>query len=301
MRHYIGIEAGGTKFICALGDEKGNILKRVRIQTSVPEKTLPQVFDFIEQQAESIAAIGIACFGPLELDKQSPQYGYITSTPKLPWVNFDMVGAFKKKFSIPIGFDTDVNTAALGEYHFGAAKNIDHFIYTTVGTGIGTGAIVSGQILHGAMHLEAGHMLIPHDFAKDPFQGVCPYHQDCLEGLASGPAMKARWLVQSALDLPKDHEAWDLEADYLAIACMNFILTLSPKKIILGGGVMKQTQLFPKIRQRLNERLQGYIKHAAIIDNLETFISPTGLGENSGICGTIALANLAYQQTTESA
>lgn len=298
MHNFIGIEAGGTKFICAIGNEQGDIKERARIPTTTPSETIPLVIEYIrnQQKKSSIDAIGIACFGPLELNKHSPQYGHITATPKTSWKNFDIVGTLKKEFGLPIGFDTDVNASALGEQCWGAAQHVDHFIYVTVGTGIGGGAMIDGKLLHGALHPEMGHILIPRT-PDDDFPGVCPYHQDCLEGLASGPSMKERWHVKSALDLSADHKAWDLEAQYLAIACMNFTLLLSPKKIILGGGVMQQTHLFELIREKLKTLLAGYIQHPTVSTEIEDFISPSGLTENPGVCGAVALAEQAYKTT----
>jgi fructokinase len=196
----------------------------------------------------------------------------------------------KKQFDLPIGFDTDVNAAALGEHCWGAAQGSNHFIYITVGTGIGGGVMINNKLLHGSPHPEMGHLLIPQDKMRDTFEGVCPYHKNCLEGLASGPAMKKRWKVASALDLPHEHEAWDLEAHYLSVACMNYTLTLAPEKIILGGGVMKQKQLFEKIHQQLPLLLNGYIPLSHLKEKIYDYIIPAGLGDNAGISGAIALA-----------
>lgn len=299
MKYFIGIEAGGTKFVCAVGNQSGEISERIVFSTEIPELTLPKIIAYIHQQSlnKKIVAIGIGCFGPIELDKKSFQYGSITATPKPGWKNFNIVSHLQNSYNIPIGFDTDVNAAAMGEHYWGAAKKSDHFIYLTVGTGIGGGAMIDGKLLHGALHPEMGHILIPQDTLRDPFPGICPYHHNCLEGLASGPALMKRWNVQSAMDLPPDHQAWDLEAFYLAAACANYTLTLSPQKIILGGGVMKQKNLFSKIHHYLPNILNGYIQHENIADKIKDYIIPTGLGENAGIAGAIALANQAYEET----
>jgi fructokinase len=299
LNRFAGIEAGGTKFVCAIGNNQGEISERIIFPTESPALTLQKVFEYIDTQdrLEKIDAIGVACFGPVELDKRSRHYGHITATPKPDWQYFDIVGQLKNRFNLPVGFDTDVNGAALGEHYWGAAKLIDHFMYITVGTGIGGGVMVNKKLVHGAPHPEMGHLLIPQDKLRDPFPGVCPYHNNCLEGLASGPAMMKRWNVKSALDLPPEHEAWNLEAYYLAVACMNYILTLAPEKIILGGGVMKQTHLFEKIHQQLPLLLNGYIPHENIItDKIHEYIIPAGLGENAGISGAIALAEDIYEQ-----
>lgn len=302
LERFIGIEAGGTKFVCAVGNRRGEISERIRFPTETPELTLPKIIDYIHQQSlhGKIDAIGIGSFGPLELDKKSSHYGCITATPKPGWRYFNIVAELKKRFDLPIGFDTDVNAAAMGEHYWGAAKQTDHFIYLTVGTGIGGGAMVNGKLLHGALHPEMGHILIPQDKLHDPFIGVCPYHHNCLEGLACGPALMKRWGVQSALDLPSEHEAWDLEAYYLAAACANYTLILSPNKIILGGGVMKQKNLFSKIHQLLPNILNNYIPHENITntDKIKDYIIPAGLGDNAGIAGAIALAAHSYHMET---
>lgn len=289
---YIGIEAGGTKFVVAHGTSPEDLSQREVIKTETPDITLPQVIDYIKsiQTKNPISAIGIACFGPLQLDRQHYQYGYITSTPKQAWQFFDIVGYFKQHFNVAIGFDTDVNATALAEHYWGAAQDIDNFIYLTVGTGIGGGAMVNGQLLHGAMHPEMGHCIIqPH--TDDTFAGVCPYHGNCLEGLASGPALKERYKVTSALSLTLDHPAWQLEADYLAQALANYSYILSPKKIIMGGGVMRQQQLFPLIKQKIKQKINGYINSTYLED--ENYICPPQLGENAGASGALALAHLA--------
>jgi len=302
VERFVGIEAGGTKFVCAIGNRQGEISERTVFPTETPEIVLPKIIDYIHQQAlhGKIDAIGIGCFGPLELDRKSSQYGSITATPKPGWRYFNIVEKFKNLFDLPIGFDTDVNAAALGEHYWGAAQQSDHFIYLTVGTGIGGGVMINGKLLHGALHPEMGHLLIPQDKTQDAFEGICPYHHNCLEGLASGPSLMKRWGVESALDLPPEHEAWDLEAYYLAAACANYTLTLSPQKIILGGGVMKQKNLFSKIHQLLPNLLNNYILHENITntDKIKDYIIPAGLGDNAGIAGAIALAvqSYAYQE-----
>ena len=289
---YIGIEAGGPKFVLAYGTSAEQLQYRTVIKTDTPAQTLPQVTDYIQtiQKKHPIKGIGIACFGPLQLERSHAQYGFITSTPKQAWQFVDIVGYFKKRFELPIGFDTDVNATALAEHYWGAAKSIDTFIYLTVGTGIGGGAMVNGKLLHGAMHPDMGHCIIqPHP--DDDFTGVCPYHHNCLEGMASGPALKERYKVTSALSLTLDHPAWELEADYLAQALANYSYILSPKKIIMGGGVMRQKQLYALITQRLHQKLNGYIHHPYL--EKTNYISAPGLGENAGAAGAIALAQLA--------
>lgn len=291
-----GIEAGGTKFVCAVGDSKGKIIEKVVIPTTTPAETIPKVINFFKrvQQEQPFVAMGIGSFGPVDPDLRSAHYGYITTTPKLAWSQFDFLGSIKKEFKLPMGFDTDVNAAALGEYRWGQAQGLDTFIYLTVGTGIGGGGMINGRLMHGLMHPEMGHIFIPHNKERDPFEGVCPFHGDCLEGLASGPAIMKRWQVKSALDLPDDHPAWAIEADYLAAAIANWIEILSPQKIIIGGGVMRQKHLLAKIHPKVQAILNGYIKHRTILDEIDTYIVSPGLGDQAGICGAIALAEQAY-------
>lgn len=240
------IEAGGTKFVCAVGDEKGNIMERAEFPTTSPEETMNLVIDFFKNK--NIEAMGIGCFGPISLNKKSADYGCITTTPKLLWQNYNIVKKIKDNFDIPVGFDTDVNAAALGEFTWGQAKGLNSCLYMTVGTGIGAGLIVEGNLVHGLLHPEMGHMMICHE-ERDLFEGCCPFHKNCLEGMASGPALEKRW-GKKAFELSADHVAWDLEAHYLSVALMDAILMISPEKIILGGGVMKQKQLFPIIRKK---------------------------------------------------
>ena len=284
-----GIEAGGTKFICAVGTGPDDLVK-AQFPTTTPDETLAQVIQFFRSNGgRDLEAIGIGSFGPLDLDPASAQYGHITSTPKPGWANFDLVGAVVKGLKVPVGFDTDVNAALLGEWRWGAAQGIANAIYLTIGTGVGGGVMVHGQVVHGLVHPEIGHLRIPHDLAVDPFPGNCPFHKDCLEGLASGPAMEKRWGTK-ATALPADHRAWELEAHYLAVALANLTLTISPQRILLGGGVMQQPQLFKMIRTEFAYVLNGYVRHPDILDHLDEYIQPPLLGGNAGVVGALFLA-----------
>lgn len=249
---YGGIETGGTKIVCAVGTCPADLRAETSFPTTTPEETLARMITFFQQQqlAAPLAAVGIGSFGPISPDRHALDYGYITSTPKPGWTQTDMAGTLERALGVPVGFDTDVNVAALGEGCWGNAQGLATFLYLTVGTGIGGGGLSNGRLMHGLVHPEMGHILLPHDRQADPFPGICPYHGDCLEGLASGPALQARWGV-SGETLPPEHPAWALEAHYLALACINFICTLSPQRIILGGGVMSQSHLFPLIQQRV--------------------------------------------------
>ncbi len=295
MNLYGGIEAGGTKFVCGVGTGPKDISAETRFPTTTPDETLGRAIEFFKGQVP-LTAIGVGSFGPTDPDPASATFGHITATPKPGWEGTDFVGALKKAFDVPIGFDTDVNGAALGEHRWGAAQGLDTFIYLTIGTGIGGGAMVEGNLLHGVMHPEMGHIRLPHDWNQDPYKGRCPFHGDCLEGLASGPALEARWGAR-AETLPADHPAWDLEATYLAYALVNFILTLTPQRIILGGGVMEQPQLFPLVRAKTQELLNGYFQIPEILDKIESYIVPPALGNQAGLLGAIALADLTAKQS----
>jgi fructokinase len=296
---YGGIEGGGTKFVCAIGTGPNNIRAEARFQTTTPEETMTQAMDFFKQQEISLgklASIGFACFGPLDPNPASPTYGHILPTPKPHWTGANVVGMLRSAFDIPINFDTDVNGAALGEWRWGKAQGLQTFIYLTVGTGIGGGAYVEGKLLHGLIHPEMGHIAVRHDFNKDPFEGICPFHGDCFEGLASGIAIENRW-GQRGDALPNDHPAWELEADYIAQALANYSFMLSPQRIIIGGGVGSLPHLLPSIQQRTKELINGYIQSPVVLENIESYIVSPGLGNRSGMLGAIALAEQALQQS----
>lgn len=297
MKPLIGaVEAGGTKMVCAVGTGPDDIRDEIRFPTGSPHEVLPQVIDWFTswqaERGEQIAAIGYGTFGPCDPNPASPTYGWVTKTPKPGWTDTDVVGPLREAFSVPIGFDTDVNGAALGEHLWGAAQDVDSLVYLTIGTGIGGGIIVEGRILHGLIHPEAGHVVMRRDPARDPYPGCCPFHGDCLEGLASGPAIGERWNLP-ATELGPDHPAWDLEAEYLAETCRNLICTVSPQRIVLGGGVMEQLQLFPRIRARTVELLNGYVQAPEILERIDEFIVPPGLGNRAGVAGCIALGQQA--------
>ncbi|MDQ0206369.1 ROK family protein [Alkalicoccobacillus murimartini] len=281
------IEAGGTKFVCAVGDETGRIIERVKIPTTIPKETMGEVFKFFKRF--DVTSIGIGSFGPIDIDQDSPTYGSITSTPKLAWKDYPIVEKVREVLDVPVGFNTDVNAAALGEATFGAAKGLDSCLYITVGTGIGAGAIVQGQLLQGFSHPEMGHIVVRRH-PTDTYQGNCPYHGDCLEGMAAGPAIEERWGLKG-VELSGRDDVWDLEGYYLAQALMQYILILSPKKIILGGGVSNQQHVFNAIQTHLTEFMQGYVS----IPELSTYIVRPGLGDDSGISGALMLAYKALE------
>lgn len=276
------IEAGGTKFVCAVSDENFTIKERVSIPTTTPEETMTEVFSFFDQY--ELTAIGIGSFGPIDVNKESDTYGYITSTPKTAWKFYDFLGSVKNRYSVPIGWTTDVNAAALGEIKLGAAKGLKSCVYLTVGTGIGGGAVINGELLEGYGHPEMGHIPV-RLHPNETYKGTCPYHGDCLEGIAAGPAIEGRFGKKGHL-LADQEEVWEIEAYYLAQALMNYTLILSPERIVLGGGVMKQKQLYPLVRQKFAELINDYVQ----VPDLEQYIVAPGLEDNAGILGSLLLA-----------
>lgn len=296
---YGGIEAGGTKTVCAVGTGPDDIRAEARFPTTTPAETIARSLQFFrkQQEREKLAAIGIASFGPVDPSPASATFGYITSTPKPGWANTDFAGAFAREFDVPVGFDTDVNGAALGEHRWGAAQGLKTFVYLTIGTGIGGGVLAEGRLLHGLLHPEVGHMRIPHDRHADPFPGICPFHGDCFEGLACGPAVTARWHQPSDM-LPPEHAAWPLEAHYLSLALVNLVCALSPQRIVMGGGIMQQEQLFPMVWREVQDLLNGYIQSPTITESIESYIVPPGLGGRAGVLGAIALAQVAAGVST---
>lgn len=274
--------------VCAIGNEEGQIREQITIPTRKPETTLPELISYFREK--EVEALGIGCFGPIDLDRQSPFYGCITSTPKLDWAGCNIVEKFRQSLHCPVGFDTDVNSSVLGEVTFGSGRGKENVLYLTVGTGIGAGIYAEGKLLHGMLHPEAGHILM-RKRRDDGYQGKCPYHKTCFEGLAAGPALEERW-GQRAEFLSDREEVWDLEAYYIAQALVNYILILAPQLIILGGGVMNQQKLFPMIRSYVGELLNGYIKTKELKD-MDSYIVPAGLSGNQGIMGCLALAGRA--------
>lgn len=287
-KHFVGaVEAGGTKMVCAYGNDPEH-LTEIRFPTTSPAEVIPQVIDFFRRAPQRVEAIGFGSFGPIEPDPVSPDYGFITSTPKPGWAQTNVVGPLKTAFGVPVAFDTDVNAAALGEQVWGAAQGLNDFVYLTIGTGIGAGIVSGGNLVHGLMHPEGGHILIPIQ-ADDPFRGNCCFHGACFEGLASGSALVKRWGKRGD-ELPPDHPAWEMEAQYIASALVNYICILSPKRIILGGGLMERSPIFPLIRQKTLALLNGYIHPLAMRPNLDDYIVPPQLGNKAGILGAMALA-----------
>lgn len=288
---YGGIEAGGTKFVCVVASGPNHIVDEIRFKTTMPEETLGRAIRFFQPFVSSgqVNAIGVGCFGPLDVNPESSTYGFITATPKPGWSNTNVLGILRGALGIKIALDTDVNVAGLGESKWGVSKGFDPSLYLTIGTGIGGGYIKDGRSLIGLLSPEMGHIRIPHNRELDPFVGTCPFHEDCFEGLASGPAIEKRLGMAGAM-IPENDPFWNLEAEYIASALVNYILILSPKKIVLGGGVMQRGFLFPKIRWRVRELLNGYVSSKSLLEHIGDYIVPPGLGNQSGSLGAIALA-----------
>lgn len=292
------IEAGGTKFVCGIGNEQGHMEEWCSFPTEHPEITLAKVRDYFRDKG--VVAIGIGSFGPIDLKPDSPTYGYITTTPKSEWENCNVVGILKREFPVPFGWDTDVNAAALGEVTWGAAQGLDNCVYYTIGTGVGVGLIAGGKRIHGLLHPEGGHIRTRRH-PQDHFAGLCKYHGDCLEGLAAGPAIEARWQTPGS-ELPTDHLAWEIESFYIAESITTSILLHSPQKIILGGGVMQQMHLFPMIREQVIHNLHGYVNVPELVQHIEQYVVPPGLGQHAGLYGALALGIEALNQVkTDSA
>jgi fructokinase len=284
------LEAGGTKMVCAIGNENGEILERISIPTETPDITMPKLISYFADR--EIEALGIGCFGPIDLNRDSDTYGYITTTPKLAWKNYNIVKAFQDALKVPVGFDTDVNGSALGEATWGITKGLENSMYITIGTGIGTGIITNGKLLHGMLHPEGGHLLLSRH-PKDSFEGTCPYHKTCLEGLASGPAIEARW-GEKGTELAERREVWELEAYYIAQALVDYIMVISPQRIVIGGGVMHQEHLMPLIREEVKRQLAGYIDTKELL-NMDQYVVLPSLNDNQGIMGALKLGLNEYQ------
>jgi fructokinase len=293
-----GVEGGGTKFVCMVGTGPDRVVDETRFPTTTPDETLGRIVEFFRRPRTGIrlAAVGAASFGRIDLDRASPTYGYITTTPKPHWANTDVVGTLHDALGVPIGWDTDTNGAALGEHRWGAGVDADPLVYMTVGTGIGGGAIVNGHPLHGLLHPEMGHLLVP-TFDGDTFSGVCPFHGRCLEGVASGPALQAR-TGRAAQELPPDDPVWDLEAQYLAFGLLCISEVISPQRIVMGGGVAGQAGLIGAVRRHLVRLNAGYIIRPALVEEegCAFYLVPPGLGSKAGVMGALELARLELER-----
>ena len=287
-RLYGGLEAGGTKMVCATGYADGTIADRFSFPTTTPDETTKRIADYFRDK--DICALGIGSFGPVDVNPDSDTYGSILDTPKIVWQHYPLKKVLEEALSVPIKVDTDVNGSLLGEMTFGCAQNIDNAAYLTIGTGIGAGMAVDGRLIHGMGHPEFGHIMLSR-VDGDDYKGKCPFHGSCFEGLASGPAIEERW-GERGEDLSDRQQVWETEADYIAQGLMAMVLTISPRKIILGGGVMHQQQLFPMIRKKLLEKLAGYI-HSKELDDIDGYVVGASLNDDQGILGALQLGVLA--------
>lgn len=280
---YGGIEAGGTKWVCAIGEGPDNLEHLTIIATTTPKETLGAAARFFAANGD-LVGLGVGSFGPIDLAR-----GRITNTPKDGWMNTDVVGSLTDALCVPVSFDTDVNAAALGEARWGAAVGLETFSYITVGTGIGGGGMANGRLMHGLLHPELGHMRVPHDRERDPFAGVCPFHGDCLEGLASGRAIAMRW-GRPGEELVDDERVWELEAEYLAHGVLNAVAVLSPQRVLLGGGVMRAPTLLTRVRKRVVELAAGYFDAPELTSSIGEYVVTPLLGERAGVVGALELA-----------
>jgi len=284
---YGAVEAGGTKFVCAVGAGK-EIIELCRVPTTSPEETFDKVIQFFQSHRHNLCGLGVASFGPVDLNPESKAYGFITSTPKPGWAQTDLLGTLRRELGLPLAFDTDVNGSAVGEAAYGAAQNLQDFIYITVGTGIGGGVITNSHLVHGLVHTELGHIFLP-KHPLDSYIGHCPYHGDkCFEGLACGPAVSERWGIEAS-DLSTEHKAWEIQAWYLGAALSSIICAYSPQRIILGGGVMDVPGLLEKVHKQTLAHLNGYVKHPDIQENINNYVVKPGLGEHAGVIGALEL------------
>jgi fructokinase len=285
---YGGVETGGTWCVCALGTGPDDLRAREQFPTTAPDETLDRIVGFFRGHPKP-AVVGIGSFGPVDLDPDSPTWGQVTTTPKPGWQRTPVATVLRDRLDVPVVFETDVNAAAVGEQRWGAGQGCPSICYLTVGTGIGAGLLVNGSPVHGLVHPEVGHLRIPHDIRRDPFEGNCPMHGDCWEGLASGPAMAARW-GKSPADLPDDHPAWPLQADYIAHGILSIVCVASPHRVIAGGGVLQRRQLLPMARRRLRELIAGYLDTPMLAGEIDGYLVSPALGDDAGVLGAIALA-----------
>lgn len=292
---YAGVEIGGTKTMVAFGRSPQDLTDPIRIETRGPSETLADVARIVEAHAEAkgLDGIGIASFGPVRLDRDAEDYGRILKTPKAGWTGADLLAPLRK-FGVPVGLATDVGGAALAEGKWGACAGLKHYLYVTVGTGVGVGVVADGQLVHGVLHPEVGHLLVRRAQGDDTFAGVCPFHGDCLEGLVSGPAIAAR-LGRPGETVPVDHPVWDLVADYLAQMAATLTLVLAPQRIVFGGGVGGQDELLGRVRTRLRAQLGGYLPHLDDEGVLGGYLAGPALGARSGVLGGVILARNAAE------
>ncbi len=282
---YGGVETGGTWCVCALGTGPDQVARTEQFRTGKPDQTLQRIVDFF-RAGPAPRSIGIGSFGPVDLKSDSPTWGHVTTTPKPEWQHVAVAPVIRDALGVPVAFENDVDAAAVAEHRWGAGRDARSLCYLTVGTGIGGGLLIDGQPWHGLIHPEVGHLRVPHDGA---FAGVCPVHGDCWEGLASGPAIAARW--QAAPDeLPDDHPAWRIEAEQLGLGILSIVSVFSPELVIVGGGVMERRGLLGMVRERLRALVAGYLETPLLAERVEDFLVAPELGDRAGVFGAMALA-----------
>lgn len=283
---YGSLEAGGTKFVCAVGDERAQLVEKTQFPTTTPYETIEKTVAFFKRYEDRLAGIAIGSFGPIDIDKNSPTYGYVTTTPKPNWAHVDLLGLIAREFRIPFYFTTDVNSSAFGEMV--ARKGVTSLVYYTIGTGIGAGAIQNGDFIGGLGHTEAGHTYValhPQDQARD-FHGVCPFHNGCLEGLAAGPSLEARTGIRGEL-IEKNADVWDIQAYYIAQAAVQATLLYRPQVLVFGGGVMAQTHMLKRVRDKFTSLMNGYVATPDVTDYI---VTPAVPENGSATLGNFALA-----------
>lgn len=281
------IEAGGTKINCAIGHDDGTIVKQIQLATTSPAENVEQIVAFFQEN--QVEAIGIGCFGPVNVDKNSPDYGSLLDTPKREWCYYPFLNTLKSRLQVPITLHSDVTVSALGETILGGGKDDDLVLYVTIGTGIGGGIIINNQLQDSPRHPEMGHVTIQR-VDGDHIESVCPFHENCFEGLASGPAIEKRW-GKKGIELEASHPAWEMEADYIAQGLLQMIVVLAPDRVIIGGGVMKKDQLLDKVQKKVKVKLNGYEYYNRLKNMNQLIITPT-LGDDAGLIGGLLLAKL---------
>jgi fructokinase len=283
-----GVETGGTWCVCARGTGPDDLRDREQFPTTTPEETLERIVAYFAG-GPPVDAIGVGAFGPVDVDRESPTWGSVTTTPKPGWTDTPVAPVLRDRLGVPVAFETDVTAAALAEQRWGAGRDRPSLCYLTVGTGIGGGLIVEGRPVRGLVHPEVGHLRVPHDGERDPFAGTCPSHGDCWEGLAAGPALEARWGCPPD-ELPDDHEAWALEAGYLADGILAIVMVASPHRVIAGGGVLDRAGLRDAVAARLRERIAGYLASPLLAERIDDYLVAPELGDDAGVLGALAFA-----------
>ncbi|MBV9817733.1 MAG: ROK family protein [Solirubrobacterales bacterium] len=292
---YGGVETGGTWCVCVLGSAPDDVRAQAQFPTTSPEETLGRIVGFFEKH-QVPKAVGIGSFGPVDVDPSSPTWGNVTTTPKPGWQDILVATTLRDRLDLPVAFDTDVSAAALGEHRWGAGRGRESLCYLTVGTGIGAGLIIDGRPVRGLVHPEVGHMRIPRDQRRDDFPGVCPAHGDCWEGLASGRALAERWGT-SPESLPDDHEAWGLEAEYLALGILSIVSVTSPHVVVAGGGVMNNPGLLRGVRRLVRKLVNGYLRTPMLAERIDDYLVAPALGDRAGALGALALAGLGSNES----